>query len=226
MAEPLSGQMSNSPCKRGCDTAFEPTVIAIAGRSGSGKTTFAKRLAARLAPDAVVISHDDYYKHSPDMTPEEAAVYNFDDPSALDTWLLAEHLRTLKSGKSVDVPSYNFVTYARDDAARHIEPVRFILVEGLFILCDPTLRSLFDLTVFIDVDSDVCVLRRIERDCQERGTNLSRAIRMYLTMVKPAQEQYIDPFKESADIVIEDARSDAELELVARAAASAPSPSA
>ena len=189
-------------------------VVAIAGRSGSGKTTFAKRLCDWLGADAVMLSHDDYYKHLPNMTPEEATVYDFDSPEALDTHILVEHLRALKAGNSVDVPSYDFAKHARADAARHIDPAATIVLEGLLVTCDPELKSLFDLLVFIDADPDVSVLRRIERDCQNRGADLERAINMYLSTTKPAYEKYVEPFKHEANLIISDALSDDALEMV------------
>ena len=163
-----------------------PIIIGITGGSGSGKSTFAKRLHARLAPDAVVLSHDDYYKHLPDMTDDEALTYDFDDPAAIETHLLVEHLRLLKAGCSIEAPSYDFATYSRIDAYRHVEPVAFILVEGLLIMADPALREMLDFVIFLDVDADVRILRRIERDCQERGADLSRAVQMYLDTAKSA----------------------------------------
>ncbi|MBO4365691.1 MAG: uridine kinase [Eggerthellaceae bacterium] len=200
--------------------ARKPVVVAITGRSGSGKTTFAKRLCDQLGTDAVMLSHDDYYKHLPNMTSEEAAVYDFDSPEALDTHLLVKHLHALKAGESVDVPSYDFAAHTRTEAARRVEPSAVIVLEGLLIMCDPELKSLFDLVVFVDTDPDVSVLRRIERDCKYRGTDLERAINMYLGTAKPAYEKYVEPFKCEAGLVISDASSDAALETVIAACTS------
>lgn len=194
----------------------ESLIVAIAGGSGSGKTVFAERLVRRLGSRAVALSHDDYYKHLPDMTAQEAETYDFDSPSALDTHVLVEHICSLKAGRAIQVPSYDFATHARTEGARRIEPAAVVVVEGLLIMCDPELRSLFDLTVFIDVDPDVRVLRRVERDCRTRGASLERAIAMYLGTTKSAHEKYVEPFKNRADIVIPDALSDCALEIVAR----------
>ena len=182
----------------------EPKIIGIAGASGSGKTTFAKQLQQALAMPAVVISHDDYYKHLPHMTKEEAAAYDFDCPEALDTHLLVQDLRTLKSGKSVAVPQYDFATYSRTEEARIVDPAPAILVEGLFIMCDPELMSMFDLVVFIDADNETSLARRIERDCRERNIDPERAMKMYHEKAKPAYERYVEPLKNRAGIIIND----------------------
>ena len=194
----------------------KPFVVGIAGGSGSGKTMFAARLCAKIGSDAAVIAHDDYYKNLPHMTDAQAAVYDFDSPDALDTYLLVEHLHALLDGVAVDVPSYDFATHVRSDGARHIEPVSVVIVEGMLVLSDPRLRELFDLTVFMDVDPDLRVIRRFERDCRDRGADLSRAIQMYLGTAKPAHEKYVEPFKHTADIIIQDAANDAALDIVAR----------
>ena len=203
--------MANTPA----NPSGEPLVIAITGGSGSGKTTFAELLRKKLEPDAIVLAHDDYYKHLPDMTREEAATYDFDSPDALETDLLVEHLRMLKGGRAVDVPSYNFATHARTEGARHVEPAPVILVEGLLVTRDPTLFDLFDLLIFLDTDADVRALRRVERDCQERGTDLSRAVAMYLATSKPAYDAHIEPLKRKADIVIPNMSNERALDVVA-----------
>ena len=193
----------------------EPLVVAIAGGSGSGKTTFAERLRKKLAPDAIVLAHDDYYKHLPEMTREEAAAYDFDSPDALETDLLVEHIHMLKNGHAVAVPSYDFATHARTEGARRVEPAPVILVEGLLVTHNTALSDLFDLLIFLDTDADVRALRRIQRDCQERGTDIPRAVAMYLATSKPAYDVHIEPLKRKADIIIPDMSNERALDVVA-----------
>ncbi len=193
-----------------------PLVVAITGASGSGKTTFAERLSERLGRASILISHDDYYKHFPEMTEEEAAVYDFDSLDALDNDLFVEHLGALKAGKPVEIPSYDFATHARVHGTKHVEPAPVILVEGLLIMADPALRELFDLIIYMDTDPDVRVLRRVERDCLERGADIERAIKMYLRTAKTAQERHVEPYKSKANLVIPDGSDALTLELVAQ----------
>ena len=197
-------------------TGRAPIVVAITGASGAGKTVFAERLNERLGQASVMISHDDYYKHRPDMTYEEAVAYNFDSLDALDNDLLVEHLNALKAGKPVEIPSYDFVTHSRIEGAKHAEPTSIILVEGLLIMADPALRELFDLVIYMEADPDVQVLRRIKRDCQERGADVARAINMYLETTRAAQEKYVEPYKGKAQLVIPDGLNNLALEVVAQ----------
>lgn len=197
------------------DCESVPLIVGIMGGSGSGKTVFTEKLSQLLGAAAVSLSHDDYYKHLPEMTAEEALEYDFDDPNALDTSLLVEHLQTLRSGKSIYAPSYNFATHARTEDARIVEPAAIVLVEGLLLMCDPDLRRMLDFVIFIDADPDVRTLRRIERDCRERGANLERAIKMFLGTSKPAHDKLVEPFKNQADIVIPNALDERALRVVA-----------
>ena len=207
--------------RRPDDAGSSPLVVGITGGSGSGKTTFARRLCERLESDAVLIAHDDYYLDQADVPYREDAGYDFDCPEALDTPLLVEHLRSLKAGRAVEIPAYDFLTHTRELTARTVEPAPVILLDGLLIMCDPELRGLLDLTVFMDAEPDVRALRRIERDCRERGIGLSEAVDMYLRTVKPAYERYVAPFKAEADIVVSDALDDRALELVVQKAMAA-----
>jgi len=201
---------------KGVGSGGAPLVVAITGASGSGKTTFAERLHERLGHASVVISHDDYYKHRPDMTDEEAVFYDFDSLDALDNDLFIEHLGALKAGKPAEIPSYDFATHSRIDRDKHVEPAPVILVEGLLVIADPALRELFDLVIYMDSDSDVRVLRRVERDCLERGADIARAVKMYLGTTKAAQEKFVEPYKSKANLVIPDGSDRLTLEVVAQ----------
>ena len=191
-------------------------IVGIAGGSGSGKTTFAMRLLERLGDNAVLIAHDDYYKDLPDIPWSKAAGYDFDTPDALRTEELVGHLIDLKAGSPADIPSFDFVTHMRRVETHCVHPAPVIIVDGLFVMCDPVLRGMLDLVVFMDADADVRALRRIERDCRERGIELASAMDMYLTTVKPAHERYVEPYRAEADIVVPDALDDRTLELVVR----------
>ena len=213
----MAMQSDKEPRKlKGIGAKPAPLVVAITGASGSGKTTFAEQLRERLGHASVMISHDDYYKHCPEMTDEEATVYDFDSLDALDNDLFVEHLGALKAGKPVEIPSYDFATHARIDGAKHVEPAPVILVEGLLIMADPALRELFDLVVYMDIDPDVRVLRRVERDCLERGADIARAVKMYLGTTKAAHEKYVEPYKSKANLVIPDGSDELALEVVAQ----------
>ena len=189
-------------------------IVAITGGSGAGKTTFAERLRKQLSPDAVVIAQDDYYLDLAHLSEAEVASHDFDRPEALDNSLLAAHLRTLQAGNAVEAPRYDFAAHARIPQARTIEPVPYLVVEGLFLLCDEELAQLFDLTVFMDAEPDVRALRRVARDVRERGASLDRALDMYFGTYKSAHERYVEPCKAKADIVLSEALGDRALDLV------------
>ena len=189
-------------------------IVGIAGGSGSGKTTFAKALLEVLGDDAALISHDDYYKHTPGMSSEERIAYNFDIPDALDTDLLVEHLKLLKSGQSAEVPVYDFSTQCRTGFQIY-DPKPVIIVEGILTLCDETLRDAMDLTIFIDVDADIRLARRLARDCSERAHSIDGAIKMYLNNARPAHEIYVEPYRTVADICLTDAFNKRALAIIA-----------
>jgi uridine kinase len=177
-------------------------VIALAGGTGSGKTSIAQRILQDMPNHVAMISHDAYYKHNPHLNPEERARVNYDHPSSFDNDLFYQHVLALKSGQAVEAPVYNFSRHLREDFTVRIEPREILLVEGILVLENPRLRSLFDLKIFVDTDADVRILRRIVRDIEERGRTLQSVIQQYLETVKPMHEAFVEPSKRYADIII------------------------
>ena len=177
-------------------------VIGIAGGSGSGKTTLMKRLVERFGDDVSVLSHDNYYKRHDELTFEERAKLNYDEPEALDTSLLVYQLDQLRHNMSIDCPVYNFTLHNRSNETIHVEPKRVIIVEGIMIFVDPDLRSLMDIKIFVDTDADIRLCRRIKRDVTKRGRSLESVINQYKETVKPMHEKYVEPSKKYADLVV------------------------
>ena len=179
------------------DTLF----IGIAGGTGSGKTTLTDHLDHRFQGNISVIHHDNYYKKQ-DRPFEERCRQNYDHPDAFDTDLLVEHLKQLKSGQAVNCPIYSFSDHNRTEETELIAPTRVIIVEGILIFQHPELRDLLDIKIFVETDADVRVLRRAIRDVQERGRTLESVMEQYLTTVKPMHEQFVEPSRKYADIVV------------------------
>ena len=190
-------------------------VVSVCGGSGSGKSTFTGRLLEILGEDAAFIAHDDYYKHTPGMSPEQRAAYTFDVPAALDTHLLVEHVAQLRAGRPAQVPIYDFCTQTRCEHARTVEPVPVVVVEGILVMADDELMEQVDLSIFIDVDEPTRLERRLRRDCGERGWSLENAQRNYEQIVRPAHMLYVEPARAKADIVLNDALDDAALQVLA-----------
>lgn len=184
-----------------------PLLIAVAGGSGSGKSTLAEALRARLPAGAVrVVIEDAYYGDWGGGAGFDAATFDFDDISAKDHDLLAQHLRALKSGQAVDGPIYCFSTHRRKPETERLDPSAVIVVEGAHLLCTPALAAIFDLRVFVDTPADVRFIRRLIRDQRERDRTAASVISQYLTTVRPAHERFIEPSRSLADIVIADER--------------------
>ena len=177
-------------------------VIGIAGGSGSGKTTLMKRLVERFGDDVSVLSHDNYYKRHDELTFEERAVLNYDEPDALDTSLLVYQLDQLRHGMAIDCPVYDFTLHNRSNETIHVEPEKVIIVEGIMIFVDPNLRALMDIKIFVDTDADIRLCRRIKRDVTKRGRSLESEIKQYKDTVKPMHEKYVEPSKKFADLVV------------------------
>lgn len=178
-------------------------LIGIAGGTGSGKTTLANKLIDSFGREEVsVLRHDNYYKRHDEMDYEERTKLNYDHPNAFDTELLCQHIRDLKEGKSVEIPVYDYSIHNRTDRTILVEPAPVIVLEGILIFAEPELCSLMDIKVFVDTDADVRILRRIVRDVKERKRSLDSVINQYLTTVKPMHEQFVEPSKRRADIII------------------------
>jgi uridine kinase len=182
---------------------MSPTVIGVAGGSGSGKTTVVRRIVDSLGPDQVVVlEHDRYYRDRNDLRLEERAALNYDHPDSLETDLLVAHLRALKTGQPVDVPRYDFTRHARRSDVERYEPRRAIIVEGILIFSEPALRELMEVKVFVDADADTRFIRRLQRDVAERGRTLDSVVEQYLATVKPMHFDFVEPSKRYADLII------------------------
>lgn len=177
-------------------------LIGIAGGTGSGKTTLTRHLKKHFGADVTVIGHDSYYKRQEGKTYEERAQVNYDHPSAFDTDLLLEHLKELKEGRSIQCPVYSYSDHNRTDETVEVFPTKVIIVEGILIFQNPALREMFDIKIFVETDADVRILRRALRDVEERGRTLQSVVTQYLTTVKPMHEQYVEPSRKYADIVV------------------------
>ena len=177
-------------------------VIGIAGGTGSGKTTITKRLMQRFGPDVSVIYHDNYYKAHHDMPYAERAKLNYDHPDAFDTDMLIEAVKQLKQGHAVTCPVYDYTIHDRSDEVITVQPARVVIVEGILIFQSRELCQQMDIKIFVDTDADVRILRRIVRDVRDRGRSLDSVVNQYLNTVKPMHEQFVEPSKRNADIIV------------------------
>ncbi|MDD2261285.1 MAG: uridine kinase [Clostridia bacterium] len=177
-------------------------IIGIAGGTGSGKTTLTNRLKEKFGEDVSVISHDNYYKSQDDISFEERIKTNYDHPESFETDLLISHLEKLKNNESIECPIYSFTEHTRTKQTRTIKPTKVIIVEGILIFQNPKLLNLMNIRIYVDTDPDVRILRRILRDVKERGRSLDSVVTQYLSTVKPMHEQYVEPSKRNADIIV------------------------
>src|SRR5690606_11141742 len=178
-------------------------IIGIAGGTGSGKTTVVDQIVGELSPDEVgVISQDSYYNDLSHMSREERGSVNFDHPNSIDFELLIDHLKQLRMGKSVQTPIYSFVEETRMEETVTTLPRKVMIVEGILVLSNPRLRDEMDIKIFVHADSDERLIRRLQRDIRERGHDLDKVLSRYLNAVKPMHEQFIEPSKEFADLII------------------------
>ena len=183
-------------------------IIGIAGGTGSGKSTFARRLAERFEGNVSMIYHDNYYRDLSHLTFEKRKKVNYDHPDSLETELLIEHLKELKEGRPVECPVYDFGAHNRSGRTVTIRPAPVVIVEGILVLSDPEIRKLLDLKIFVDADADERVLRRIRRDVVKRKRDIDGIIKQYLTTVKPMHNLYVEPAKAKADLVINSGRNE------------------
>lgn len=178
-------------------------IIGIAGGTGCGKTTVVDQIVSELPEDEVcIISQDSYYHDTSHLTLDERTKINFDHPQAIDFELLASHLKELRAGNSFEQPVYSFIEHNRTGDTITTYPKKVIIVEGILILSDPVIRDMFDIKIFVHADSDERLIRRLKRDIATRGRDLEEVLNRYQTTLKPMHQQFIEPTKEYADIII------------------------
>jgi len=178
-------------------------IIGIAGGTGSGKTTVVNSILRNLnAEEVLVISQDNYYKDHNELSLDEREKINFDHPRSIDFDLLTSHVLALKNGETIEQPLYSFITHSRKDETILTHPKDVIIIEGILVLTYPELRELFDVKIFVHADSDERLIRRIRRDIQERGRDLDEVLTRYQKTLKPMHEQFIEPSKNHADIIV------------------------
>lgn len=178
-------------------------IIGIAGGTGCGKTTVVNQIINELPDNEVtVISQDSYYKDTSHLSYNERVKINFDHPQSIDFELLATHLSELKQGKNIDQPVYSFVEHNRTKETLTTKPSKVIIVEGILILTNAEIRSLFDIKIYVHTDSDERLIRRLKRDIAERGRDMNEVLDRYQNTLKPMHQQFIDPTKEYADLII------------------------
>ena len=177
-------------------------IIGIAGGSGSGKTTLTNQIASLFADQVTIVKHDNYYKAHNDMDYDERSRLNYDHPNAFETDLMIKHLKALKQGESIECPVYDFTIHNRSKDTITIVPNKVIIVEGILIFENKELCDLMDLRIFVDTDADLRIIRRIKRDVLERARSLESVMNQYVDTVKPMHEQYVEPSKRNANIIV------------------------
>lgn len=179
------------------------TIIGVAGGSGSGKSTLVKKLQEAFAGDDVAtLCHDYYYKAHPELTYEERTKLNYDHPQAFDTDMMVEHVKALRSNVPIEHPVYSFVDHNRTSDTVAVKPSKVIIIDGILIFENKELRDLMDIKVYVDTDADVRLARRILRDVCDRGRSMQSVIDQYITTVKPMHEEFVEPSKKYADVII------------------------
>lgn len=182
---------------------MDVTIIGVAGGTGSGKSTLVKRLREAFENDDVVtLCHDYYYKAHPELTYEERTKLNYDHPQAFDTQMMVDHLKALKNNVPIEHPMYSFVEHNRTSETVSVKPSRVIIVDGILIFENKELRDMMDIKVFVDTDADIRLARRILRDVCDRGRTMQSVIDQYIETVKPMHEEFVEPSKKYADVII------------------------
>jgi uridine kinase len=180
-----------------------PIVIAIAGGTGSGKTTLTNEVLDKVGAEHIaLLPHDAYYKDLSHLPPDHRTQINFDHPNSLETELLVQHIKQLKKGLPIELPIYDFKVHTRTLQTTHVEPKPIILVEGILIFAEPELRQLFDIKIFVDTDPDIRFIRRLQRDIAERGRTAESVINQYMNTVRPMHLEFVEQSKRYADIII------------------------
>ena len=177
-------------------------IVGIAGGTASGKTTIVRKIKEKFGDDIVVINHDSYYKAHDDLSYEDRSRLNYDHPESFDTDLMISDVKKLKENIPIDMPVYDYTIHNRSDATVHVVPKRVIILEGILILESRELRDLMDIKVFVDTDADERLMRRIRRDMVERARSIESILTQYSETVKPMHEQFVEPSKKYADIII------------------------
>jgi uridine kinase len=180
-----------------------PVALGVAGGTGSGKTTVAEAILDAVGRTRIAfLTQDSYYRDIEWESPEQLQRHNFDHPSAIDTPLLVEHVRRLRSGQAADVPVYDFVRHRRRPETQRVEPRPVVLVEGILLFVEPELREILDFKIFVDTDADVRLIRRLRRDLAERGRNMDGVLQQYLASVRPMHLEFVEPSKRWADVIV------------------------
>jgi len=178
-------------------------VIGVAGGTASGKTTVSRRIWEAVGRERIAyIQHDNYYKDQSHLTPEDRALTNYDHPDSLESSLMVRHLRELRAGRPVDIPVYDFSIHNRSKETQRINPAKVVMVEGILIFAEPTLRELMDMRIFVDTDADIRFIRRLRRDMVERGRSLDSVVKQYLATVRPMHMEFVEPSKRYADVIV------------------------
>lgn len=181
---------------------MKPFVVGVAGGTGSGKTTVARKIVEAGAGDVTILEFDTYYRDRPDLTYDERCSLNFDHPESLETSLMLQHIRALKRGEWVETPTYDFKTHRRGEITRRVEASPILVVEGILLFVDKEVRDECDLKLFVDTDADIRVLRRVRRDMEKRGRTFESVRQQYYDSVRPMHLQFVEPSKRWADVII------------------------